>query len=129
MSDFSVQDDEGKIRMRIMERGAIEPLVDFEAKETGDFPKDSVFENLTETSEFFRLGNVGYSSKPESDEMEGLELRTLDWLVSPLEVTRIASSYYDDETLFPKGSITFDHGLLMRNISHEWHTLPSIQKV
>lgn len=127
MSDFVVQDAGGVVNMSIVERGKDEPLVEFESVETDEFPADSVFKNLTETSEFFQLGNVGYSIKPDTDELEGLELRTLDWLVKPLDVTSIKSSYYDDESIFPKGSITFDHGLLMRDIRHEWHSLPSLR--
>ena len=127
MSDFVVQDAGGVVNMSIVERGKDEPLVEFESVETDEFPADSVLKNLTETSEFLQLGNVGYSIKPDTDELEGLELRTLDWLVKPLDVTSIKSSYYDDESIFPKGSITFDHGLLMRDIRHEWHSLPSLR--
>jgi hypothetical protein len=32
----------------------------------------------------------------------------------------VSSTYFTDETMFPAGSITFDCGLIMRNITHEW---------
>jgi hypothetical protein len=32
------------------------------------------------------------------------------------------STYFADPALFPPGSITFDCGLVMRNIPHEWGT-------
>jgi len=32
------------------------------------------------------------------------------------------STYFADPALFPPGSITFDCGLVMRNIPHEWET-------
>ena len=31
------------------------------------------------------------------------------------------SNFFEDELLFPKGSIRFDCALLMRGIEHEWH--------
>ena len=33
----------------------------------------------------------------------------------------LESSYFDDRSVFPEGSIEFDHALIMRNLSHEWH--------
>jgi hypothetical protein len=47
-------------------------------------------------------------------------LRTRSWKVLPLAVQHVRSSYFD---AFPKGSVEFDCGLLMRNIEHEWHSL------
>jgi hypothetical protein len=41
--------------------------------------------------------------------------------VELLEVERVRSSFFDDKSLFPEGSIEFDCALLMRNIEHEWH--------
>ena len=31
------------------------------------------------------------------------------------------STYFADESAFPKGTVTFDCALIMRNIAHEWH--------
>ena len=39
-------------------------------------------------------------------------------------VHHIRSAFFDDQTIFPKGSIEFDHALLMRNAQHEWHSEP-----
>ena len=36
------------------------------------------------------------------------------------------SSFFDDRTRFPDGSIAFDCALLMRNTAHEWHARPSL---
>jgi hypothetical protein len=36
-------------------------------------------------------------------------------------VSHLKSSFFDDTERFPKGSIEFDCGLLMRNIQHQWH--------
>jgi hypothetical protein len=33
----------------------------------------------------------------------------------------VRSSFFEDGSLFPRGSIEFDCALLMRGIEHEWH--------
>jgi hypothetical protein len=45
--------------------------------------------------------------------------------VTPLAVSEVASSYFDDRSIFPAGSAVFDHSLLMRDIPHEWHEVES----
>jgi hypothetical protein len=52
---------------------------------------------------------------------DGLELRCENWRVEPLEIDRVGSSYFEDETMFPPGSVEFDCALLMRGVHHEWH--------
>ena len=44
------------------------------------------------------------------------------WKVEPLAMSSVRSSYFDDATVFPAGSIEFDCALLMRGIEHEWHS-------
>ncbi|MDA7629965.1 hypothetical protein N8670_03915, partial [Akkermansiaceae bacterium] len=72
-------------------------------------------------------GCIGYSARPDSCVLDGLLLKVDDWQASALAVSRIRSLYFDDHSLFPEGSITFDHGLLMRDIAHEWHSEPKIR--
>jgi hypothetical protein len=33
----------------------------------------------------------------------------------------VRSSFFEDRSLFPAGSIAFDCALVMRGIEHEWH--------
>lgn len=124
LSDFEVTDEEGKISMRIMNQRESSPLVDLEAEESETFPHESVFDSLEESSAFFEGGCLGYSTRPGSKELDGLELKIEDWKVTPLSISRARSSFYEDRSLFPEGSIEFDHALLMRDIPHEWHSLP-----
>ena len=84
-------------------------------------PASSVFHSLEETSAFFQAGSLGYSATPDPSRFQGLELRCLNWRVEPLEVEEVRSSFFEDVSLFPKGSIKFDCALLMRGIEHEWH--------
>ena len=84
-------------------------------------PASSMFESLEEASAFYQAGALGYSATPDASRFQGLELRCRNWSVEPLAVEQVRSSFFDDESLFPKGSIEFDCALLMRGIDHEWH--------
>jgi hypothetical protein len=83
-------------------------------------PASSVFASLRDASEFFQAGSLGYSATLDPSRFQGLELRCHNWLAEPLEVEEVRSSFFEDESLFPKGSIEFDCALLMRGIEHEW---------
>ena len=82
---------------------------------------DSVFESLESVSEFFELGSLGYSDTNKPATFDGLELSCKNWNVEPLDVHEVSSSYFEDESRFPKGTVEFDCALLMRGIDHEWH--------
>ena len=86
-----------------------------------EFNESSIFESLDEASKFFEGGAVGYS--PNGDKLEGLKLETFNWKVEPLNVTNVQSSFFEDETVFPKGTVQFDNALLMTEIEHEWHSI------
>jgi uncharacterized protein YqjF (DUF2071 family) len=89
-------------------------------------PASSVFGSLEEASAFFRAGSLGYSATPDPARFQGMELHCLSWRVEPLDVEEVRSSFFEDETLFPKGSIAFDCALLMRGIEHEWEGQPDL---
>jgi uncharacterized protein YqjF (DUF2071 family) len=83
-------------------------------------PSTSIFESLEESSRFFAAGSIGYSPTPSGRRFQGLELQCDTWHVEALAVEEVRSSLFDDPALFPPGSITFDHALLMRDIEHAW---------
>lgn len=95
--------------------------ISIDAKETSQFEPNSIFETLENVSQFFKKGAVGYS--PNKDKYEGLKLQAYTWQVQPLEVQKIHSSFYENETIFPKGSVQFDNALLMTKVEHEWKSL------
>ena len=88
---------------------------------TDHLPDASVFGSVAEASDFFQCGSLGYSETHTEGRYDGLELRCDRWLVEPLELEHIESSYFQDESRFPRGSVDFDCALLMRDIPHEWH--------
>jgi len=50
-----------------------------------------------------------------------MKLDCPNWRLEPLLVERFESGYLQDERRFPKGSVEFDSGVLMRNLEHGWN--------
>ena len=82
---------------------------------------DSIFSSVDSVSRFFEAGSLGYSPSASGGRFDGLELRSFNWHVEPLSIHRVESSFFEDRSVFPAGSVTFDSALLMRGIDHEWH--------
>jgi Uncharacterized conserved protein (COG2071) len=89
--------------------------------QTDKLPSSSCFSSLSEASDFFESGGVGYSITHDSARLDGLKLNTLAWSVSALELESVYSSFYANHRYFPEGSVFYDHTLIMRDIEHEWH--------
>ncbi|MBN7812329.1 DUF2071 domain-containing protein [Algoriphagus sp. H41] len=115
-ADFAVNEQNGKYSMDI--RSSDETRIMIEANETHLFNSDSIFETLDNASGFFEKGDLGYS--PNKDKFDGLRLKAYRWEVRPLEVLKVKSSFFENEEVFPQGSVKFDNALLMTNIEHEW---------
>jgi hypothetical protein len=81
---------------------------------------------LQQVSDFFESGSIGYS--PNKEKFEGMKLHTTQWKVTPLDVTSVHSSFFEDKNIFPEGSIQFDNALLMREVEHEWRNIPELSK-
>jgi hypothetical protein len=91
------------------------------AKRSTGLPAGSVFKSMDSASEFFKAGSLGYSATRDAGRYDGLELRCQEWAVEALKVESVESSFFEDESKFPKGSVEFDNALLMRGVEHEWH--------
>jgi len=88
--------------------------------------ESSVFKSLDSVSRFFEKGSLGYSDSRVSGKYDGMELECTNWNVEALEVTSVESSYFENEAVFPKGSVEFDCAILMKDIEHEWHGRPDL---
>ena len=97
--------------------------ISIDAQETTVFSALSIFDTLENVSAFLEKGAVGYS--PNGKGFDGLRLATYTWKVTPLAVSAVHSSFFENEALFPKGSVKFDNALLMTATEHEWHGVAS----
>jgi uncharacterized protein YqjF (DUF2071 family) len=98
-----------------------EVAIDIAARLIAEWPTGSIFASQTEASVFFEAGSLGYSPSRAQNRFQGLELRCDSWHVQPLNIETVSSSVFDDESIFPRGSISLDCGLLMRGIEHQWN--------
>jgi hypothetical protein len=123
---FDVDDrDDKRIQVALNSDDGV-TRVHVEARVAERMPETSIFRDVAAASEFFRGGSVGYSFRGDGEPPDGMELRTRRWQVTPLSVTAVESSFFDDPRRFPPGTATFDNALLMRDIEHEWHATPSL---
>jgi hypothetical protein len=119
LARFNVQEGNGNYHVDFTSSDNTSISVD--AKVTNSFDSNSIFEDLASVSAFFERGAIGYS--PNKDKYEGLKLQAYTWQMRPLEVTNVHSSFYENEDVFPKGSVQFDNALLMTRIEHEWKSM------
>jgi len=120
LADFDVTDDGAHISMSIRARdGGM--AVQLRAHESDSLPETSCFESLAETSAYFEGGRVGYSVTRDCCRLDGIRLQTDRWQVRPIAVEHVESTFFADDSKFPDGSVVFDHALIMRDISHQWH--------
>ena len=118
LAKFNVKEQNGNYHIDFKSSDDTETSID--ATETKLFNNQSIFETLENASSFFENGDLGYS--PNKDKFDGLRLKVYHWEVQPLEVSNVKSSFFENEEIFPKGSVNFDNALLMTNIEHEWQS-------
>lgn len=97
-AEFDVVEGDGKYHIAFESSDGTTIAID--AYNTNKFNPDSIFRDLETASEYFRGGAVGYS--PSGSKFEGLELRTYKWKVDPLMVSKVQSSFFEEEAVFPK---------------------------
>jgi len=98
-----------------------------EASVAPRLPETSIFRSVADASAFFERGSIGYSATHRPGSFDCLELRSLDWHVTPLAVRHVESSFFSDPAVFPPGSVHLDCALLMRGIRHEWRAHDSLR--
>ena len=119
-AQFSVVDTVKRIELSMRSLDGV-VSVRVVGNEVDRIPGDSCFASIHDASAYFEGGSLGYSVTQDETRLDGLRLRTLEWRVRALSVEEVHSSFFEDERRFPKGSIQFDHALIMRDLPHEWH--------
>ena len=123
LAKFDVRESDGHYAVSF--KSDDDTSLSIDATKTSQFNSNSIFKDLDKASDFFKTGAVGYS--PNKDRFDGLKLETFEWKVSPLQVNSVQSSFFENETIFPKGSVAFDNALLMTRIKHEWQSVEEIE--
>jgi len=116
---FDVKEENGHYHIAF--KSSDGTTISIDGYKTESLNKDSIFSSLDEASVFFEGGAIGYS--PNADKYDGLKLKTFNWKVQPLKMTNVHSSFFEDESIFPKGAVQFDNALLMTEIQHEWQSV------
>lgn len=122
---FDVVDDDGRITLKMRSADG-QADIDLVASTAPRFSASSVFDAVDAASAFFENGVNGYSATASGHRLDAIALSTASWKVEPLDILAVRSSYYDDPSRFPEGSIAFDCGLIMRDIRHDWTALEAM---
>lgn len=118
-ASFQVNESNGNYSVKIQSKDNHSSLhIDAQLADT--FPVDSMFDSLAHASECFHACPVGVSPSTRQKQFKTIRLKTKTWAVKPLHVSLLESSYFEDRSSFPEGSIQFDNALLMEGIEHEW---------
>jgi hypothetical protein len=112
---FQVDDEPGRLHV------AYRTADDLEVDAVSTAPESwssRLFADATEASAFFEAGSCGFSPDHRGC-LEGISMATDAWRAEPVSITA-TSSFYDDPTRFPPGTIELDGAMLMRDVPVVW---------
>jgi len=115
---FVVVEDLAAVRLDMRADDGLQ--VGLRARAASSLSAGSAFTSLVEASAFFRGGALGYSVTRARSHLDALYLDATTWRVAPLEVDSVQSTFFENVTRFPPGSVEFDCALIMRDIPHVW---------
>lgn len=124
LSNFSSRESNGYYELDVYNRNHLH--LSLLAKESAHFARGSVFKNLSSAVESLVNHSLEYSPRYQKRVFDGIEFVAENRKVQPLHISQIQSDFFENESLFPKGSVFFDHALLMKNIYAQWHSCPEI---
>jgi hypothetical protein len=119
---FNVDERDGNFSVEMHSKDA-DTRVSVGAQLTNVFPTGSMFDSIEHASKCFQECPLGISPASGSNRFKMIRLVTTGWAVRPLQINHLKSTFFEDRSLFPVGSICFDNALLMEDIAHEWHSV------
>lgn len=125
---FTIDDADDRLAMDVKTEDGLAD-VRFEAEQSGGWDADSVFPSFTDSAEFFRRGDCGFSCSLREGRLDGLQLKTHRWEMSTIRIVNMHSVFFQDGKRFAEDRIHFDCALLMRGIPHEWHEIDQMAEV
>ncbi|MGN6555428.1 MAG: DUF2071 domain-containing protein [Verrucomicrobiota bacterium] len=83
LANFDVREDESEFHLQMRSEDGV-TRVRVDAQLAGRLPETSLFKSLSEASQFFERGSLGYSVTAARGKFDGLELKSFRWDVEPL---------------------------------------------
>ncbi|MEZ4771744.1 MAG: DUF2071 domain-containing protein [Bacteroidia bacterium] len=121
---FKTREANGYYELHLTNRD--QTRLSFLAKETTAFSHGSVFSDLHSAADLFAQNSLEYAPRFKNMIYDGIAFRANRQKVQPLHICQMRSDFFENEETFPKGSVFFDHALLMKNIRSEWTALPEL---
>jgi hypothetical protein len=118
LARFTVQEQGSELRIGVESRDGTLALA-VSAHESSSLGGE-LFDSLEAALTFFRKGSLGFSPSGAGTRLAGVRLVSECWDGRPVSVGGMASSMFDDKTVFPNGSCTLDSALVMRNLPVRW---------
>lgn len=116
---FQVKEGDDRYLIKMKSRdGKTELEADAELDDS--FPNKSMFDSLEHASSCFESCPIGVSPSTDNKTFKTIRLETKTWNVKALLVRSLRSSFFDDKSIFPQGTIEFDNAMLMEGIEHQW---------
>ncbi|MFC4070198.1 DUF2071 domain-containing protein [Actinoplanes subglobosus] len=122
-SRFGVHEAGGNLRINFTDPADL-VRVEAHVRTAATLTGSHLFQDTARASGFFRCGGAGYSVTPDPGRLDGVDLLTEDWRITPVELVTVRSTFFDDPDRFPPGSAIPDCGLLMRDVTATWVPLP-----
>jgi hypothetical protein len=88
-----------------------------------DTLNSGLFASMSAIATFFQCATVGWSPSRTTGALEGVELASERWPMTPALVQQARSSYFDNPQLFPTGSIELDSAVVMREVPVSWRAV------
>lgn len=124
-STFSTREDNDRLCLKMTSTDRA-MTIEVEGRVADALPSTSVFESVSAASSFFEAGSLGYSPTRNPCRFDGIVLDVRHWRVQPLTTSKVYSSYFADQSIFPAASVKFDHALFMHDLAHQWHSAPDL---
>ena len=116
---FNVCESDNKISIIVKTRHG-RADVSLEASFSEGWRGSSLFESVSDASEFFRQGDCGFSCALDGSHLEGMRLHVPRWEMSALEVKYLKTIFFQSTHMLPPGSVEPDSAFVMRRLPHEW---------
>lgn len=127
-AEFRISETEDALCMNVLTAdGAAD--VAFHAAFDAEWKWTLLFPRLADASLFFERSDCGFSCALRPEAIEGMRMETARWEMAPVEIGRLRAAFFENEAMFPRGSVGFDCAVVMRGIPSRWHALDRVPEL